>query len=300
VQVLVDISDLISHAFQEFLHELGKICGAREMLPKSCTLSNSLLKIDPPTTSGHVREGTLDGSKVFIKRSRINPKEDLQKVKEVRFDVLVVLPCSCSSVPTNSTDLLSGGRTVETLITSEHRPTSRRYYQHPPARCGMDARRGPDGIYQESPRRRQNWPCKCPSLRRMKCLFPHQLSDTAEGLNYLHSCNVIHGDLKGVRDCSQPYFTSVLTYRQSNILITTIGRARITDFGLVTVTKNPDHRWSALADLERTVRWTAPEILNGQGTYSKEADVFSFAMVTIEARCGPLTWIRYLTDYLSF
>ena len=27
----------------------------------------------------------------------------------------------------------------------------------------------------------------------------HQLSDAAGGLNYLHSCNVIHGGLKGVR-----------------------------------------------------------------------------------------------------
>jgi serine/threonine protein kinase len=32
-----------------------------------------------------------------------------------------------------------------------------------------------------------------------KTLIPRQLSDVAEGLNYLHSCDVIHGDLKGVR-----------------------------------------------------------------------------------------------------
>ena len=32
---------------------------------------------------------------------------------------------------------------------------------------------------------------------------PHQLSDVAEGLNYLHSCDVIHGDLKGVCDRSR-------------------------------------------------------------------------------------------------
>ena len=31
-------------------------------------------------------------------------------------------------------------------------------------------------------------------------LILRQLSDIAEGLNYLHSCNVIHGDLKGVSD----------------------------------------------------------------------------------------------------
>jgi len=34
-----------------------------------------------------------------------------------------------------------------------------------------------------------------------------------------------------------------------------------------------------------TLRWTAPEVLNG-GKYSKEADIFAFAMVMIEVRCG--------------
>lgn len=31
-------------------------------------------------------------------------------------------------------------------------------------------------------------------------LPPRQISDIAEGLAYLHSHNVIHGDLKGVRE----------------------------------------------------------------------------------------------------
>ena len=35
----------------------------------------------------------------------------------------------------------------------------------------------------------------------------HQLSDVANGLNYLHSCSVIHGDLKGVRDFFLSRFT---------------------------------------------------------------------------------------------
>jgi len=64
------------------------------------------------------------------------------------------------------------------------------------------------------------------------------------------------------------------------------GRARITDFGLANVVQNLDSMRSATDDKGHTARWTAPEILNEQGTYSKEADVFSFAMVMIEVRRG--------------
>ena len=60
------------------------------------------------------------------------------------------------------------------------------------------------------------------------------------------------------------------------------GRARITDFGLATVTQNLDSIRSASGDHGHTARWTAPEILNEEGSYSKEADIFSFAMVAIE------------------
>jgi len=77
----------------------------------------------------------------------------------------------------------------------------------------------------------------------------------------------------------------ILTPLQPNILVDAAGRARITDFGLATVTQNLDSMRSASDDKGHTARWTAPEILNEQGTYSKEADIFSFAMVMIEVRC---------------
>ena len=63
------------------------------------------------------------------------------------------------------------------------------------------------------------------------------------------------------------------------------GHARITDFGLARVTQNLDSIRS-LSDGRHTARWTAPEILSEQGSYSKEADVFSFAMVMIEVHYG--------------
>ena len=71
---------------------------------------------------------------------------------------------------------------------------------------------------------------------------------------------------------------------QPNILVDDAGRARITDFGLATVTQNLDSIRSAPSDQGHTARWTAPEILKEEGQHGKEADVFSFAMVMIEVR----------------
>ena len=123
------------------------------------------------------------------------------------------------------------------------------------------------------------------SLRCMKSLPHHQLSDVAEGLLYLHSCSVVHGDLKGVRDYSRSCFT-IFTPGQSNVVVDAAGHARITDFGLAMVTQDLDSiRNASEGEHEHSGRWIAPEILDGRGTYSKEADVFSFAMVTIEVRC---------------
>lgn len=62
------------------------------------------------------------------------------------------------------------------------------------------------------------------------------------------------------------------------------GRAQITGFGITTITQDGDSVQSVSDDYGHVAQWTAPEILNGQGTYSKEADIFSFSMVVIEVR----------------
>ena len=121
-------------------------------------------------------------------------------------------------------------------------------------------------------------------LRRTTRLSLLQVSDVAEGLNFLHSHNVIHGDLSGVRDRSRSRFTTVLTPTQPNILVDATGRARITDIGLFMITRDLDLIRSASGWYADRARWLAPEILDDLGTYSKEGDVFSFAMVIIEVR----------------
>ena len=130
-----------------------------------------------------------------------------------------------------------------------------------------------------------------------------QLSDVAEGLNYLHYCNVIHGDLKGVGGYFGSYFTTALTPSQSNVLVDATGRAQITDFGLAMVTQNLDSMRSTSNEHDHSGRWIAPEIWTGQGTYSKQADVFAFAMVAIEVRCENLlahTWRTIIHLYKGF
>ena len=63
------------------------------------------------------------------------------------------------------------------------------------------------------------------------------------------------------------------------------GHARITDFGLAVVTRDLDSIRGTSAGCNNSGRWIAPEILSDQGTYTKEADIFSFAGVAIEVRC---------------
>lgn len=117
------------------------------------------------------------------------------------------------------------------------------------------------------------------------CLFcpcsRYQLSDVAKGLRYLHSCNVTHGDLKGVRERSESLFTSMLTPGQPNILVDEFGHARIADFGLAAVAQNLDPTLAISSQRGQTVRWAAPEVLNG-APCTKQADIFSFAMVMFE------------------
>ena len=61
------------------------------------------------------------------------------------------------------------------------------------------------------------------------------------------------------------------------------GNARIVDFGLASVVRDPNSVESN-SDVGYSPRWTAPEILRGGVSASKESDVFSFGMVIYEVR----------------
>lgn len=85
--------------------------------------------------------------------------------------------------------------------------------------------------------------------------------DIARGLEYLHlrKPSVIH------RDC-----------KSSNILITSKGVAKITDFGLAKVKESTR---SMVRSVVGTVNWQAPELWHPHPKYNHKVDVFSCAMV---------------------
>ena len=60
-------------------------------------------------------------------------------------------------------------------------------------------------------------------------------------------------------------------------------RARITGFRLA---QNQDVAENAPTTAGGAKRWTAPEILQGRDEPSKQADIFSFAMVMVEVGLG--------------
>ena len=73
--------------FSTCLIELRKICGMREILPKSSTISGTLLKTDDaPFASGSLadmHEGSLNDSKVCVEKVRMYSDGDPKGVKKV-------------------------------------------------------------------------------------------------------------------------------------------------------------------------------------------------------------------------
>lgn len=107
----------------------------------------------------------------------------------------------------------------------------------------------------------------------------------ARGLDYLHSCGVVHGDVKPVCILFDPLpVDAMLTKFKPNILVNAEGDACLTDFGLSVVVCNKN----SCGGEDRRARghssvWVAPETLN-EGRISKEVDVFCYSLVALEVR----------------
>jgi len=116
------------------------------------------------------------------------------------------------------------------------------------------------------------------------------LHEVAEGLRYLHSYGVVHGDLKG-----------------TNVLISQSGHACLSDYGLMPVQANHAFMVAATPGVVGISRWLAPELINPprkkgrrQPAGTKQADIFAFAMLVIEVFAGELPFgdVRHETAIL--
>ncbi|KAG6808330.1 hypothetical protein H0H92_004466 [Tricholoma furcatifolium] len=109
-----------------------------------------------------------------------------------------------------------------------------------------------------------------------RCLLAY---DVANGLQFLHVNNIVHGDLKG-----------------SNVLMMNSGRACIADFGLASVSDPDVVSWISLSSYSSkggSVRWLAPELFDPfahEELYhvTKATDIYAFASVVYEVFAGQL------------
>ncbi|KAF9646166.1 kinase-like protein [Thelephora ganbajun] len=105
---------------------------------------------------------------------------------------------------------------------------------------------------------------------------PELLLQVAKGLQYLHSLEIVHGNLKG-----------------ANVLISKSGKAQVCDYDLSPVMSNPIFTIAATPGVAGSSRWLAPEIIDPPRktgskplAASKPADVFAFAMLAVEVFTG--------------
>jgi hypothetical protein len=87
----------------------------------------------------------------------------------------------------------------------------------------------------------------------------------------------------------------VLTLRsQGNVIINSMGRALLTEYGLAPITFGPSFTTVATPDAVGNSRWLAPEIINPRKRgsalvlESKAADVFAWAMFVLEVYTGKI------------
>lgn len=103
-----------------------------------------------------------------------------------------------------------------------------------------------------------------------KCNRLRLAFDISDGMRFLHSLNIVHGDLKS-----------------SNVIVDYDGRAKIADFGMKSLTKQT---WSHSRNMVSTLAWTAPEVMEHSGVVQLTADVYSFGVILLELSTGQIPW----------
>ncbi|CAE6455882.1 unnamed protein product [Rhizoctonia solani] len=103
----------------------------------------------------------------------------------------------------------------------------------------------------------------------------------ASGLAYVHNCNMVHGDIKAL-----------------NVLVSSDGVAKLTDFGLSTMFELSIASSAATTSQAGSVRWMAPELLLEESPKSKPSDVYALGMTILETFTGSLPYQECRRDFI--
>ncbi|KAG1727622.1 kinase-like domain-containing protein [Suillus lakei] len=118
--------------------------------------------------------------------------------------------------------------------------------------------------------------------------------DVADGLKYLHSENVVHGDLHPVCPVVSMCDVALIHILQANVLVDGSGHTRLTDFGLATVAGDAELQLSVTsATRSLDPRWRAPEVIGIKSDPEPptfESDIYSFGGVMFFVMSGDVPW----------
>ncbi len=100
--------------------------------------------------------------------------------------------------------------------------------------------------------------------------------DLCDALEYAHNAGVVHRDIK-----------------PENILLDEVGRVKIADFGLAKLVGQPDVRLTATNQVMGTLRYMAPEQMEGTSSVDHRADIYSLGVIIYEMLTGELPVGRF-------
>ncbi|KAH8797398.1 kinase-like domain-containing protein [Flagelloscypha sp. PMI_526] len=110
------------------------------------------------------------------------------------------------------------------------------------------------------------------------------LLGTARAIQYIHSMNLYHGDIKG-----------------ANILIDEHTEARLADLGIssVVVSASETLGWgtSTAGNVKGSLRWMSPEvIMNSESSRTTARDIYAFGSTILEVVTGQYPWFNIRED----
>ncbi|KAG8753999.1 hypothetical protein FRC11_006917, partial [Ceratobasidium sp. 423] len=110
---------------------------------------------------------------------------------------------------------------------------------------------------------------------------PQMCVQVTSGLAYMHRCNAVHGDLKAL-----------------NVLVSSDGTAKLTDFGLSTMSQSSLAFSATSGTFSGSLRWAAPELIFDEAHKSKQSDIYALGMTMLEILTGALPYSEYRKDYV--